>query len=73
MGELALARIVTGQAFETLPLWQLRQLRGTDANPNAMAVSSLLGLALLFAFTIVFVRRSRTANVHLAPGAGHER
>src|SRR5439155_9254906 len=31
MGELALARLITGSAFETLPLWQLRQLRGTDA------------------------------------------
>src|SRR5262249_3365901 len=44
MGELALARLITGSAFETLPLWQLRQLRGTDANPNGMAVSSLLSL-----------------------------
>src|SRR5262249_38136017 len=49
-GELALARIITGSSYETLPLWQLRQLRGTDASPNTLAVSSVLGLALLFAF-----------------------
>jgi putative spermidine/putrescine transport system permease protein len=71
-GELALARIVTGQAFETLPLWQLRQLRGTDANPNAMAVSTLLGLALLFAFSFVMLWRGRGMIVPMTPAAGRQ-
>lgn len=67
MGELALPRIITGSAFETLPLWQLRQLRGTDANPNAMAVSSVLGLLMLFAFSFGIVLRSRGRALQLAP------
>jgi putative spermidine/putrescine transport system permease protein len=69
MGELALARLITGSAFETLPLWQLRQLRGTDANPNAMAVSSLLSLAMLFAFSFVIVRGNRGRVAQIAPTA----
>jgi putative spermidine/putrescine transport system permease protein len=73
MGELALARIITGQAFETLPLWQLRTLRGTDASPNAMAVSGLLGLAILFLFTAILIRRSRGAAAPLTPGVNVRR
>ena len=67
MGELALVRIITGSAFETLPLWQLRQLRGTDANPNAMAVSSVLSLLMLFAFSFAIVIRNRGRALQLAP------
>jgi putative spermidine/putrescine transport system permease protein len=67
IGDLALARIITGSAFETLPLWQLRQLHGTDANPNAMAVSSVLGLIMLFAFSFGIVLHSRGRAVQLAP------
>ena len=67
IGDLALARIITGSAFETLPLWQLRQLHGTDANPNAMAVSSVLGLIMLFSFSFGIVLHSRGRAVQLAP------
>ena len=67
MGELALARLITGSAFETLPLWQLRQLRGTDANPNGMAVSSLLSLAMLFAFSFAIVLGNRGRVAQIAP------
>jgi len=67
MGELALARLITGSAFETLPLWQLRQLRGTDANPNGMAVSSLLSLAMLFAFSFAIVLGNRGRVTPVAP------
>src|SRR5262249_60114265 len=65
MGELALARLITGSAFETLPLWQLRQLRGTDANPNGMAVSSLLRPALVFLLSLpsAFGNRGRVAQI----------
>ena len=69
MGELALARLITGSAFETLPLWQLRQLRGTDANPNGMAVSSLLSLAILFAFSFAIVRGNRGRLAPITPEA----
>jgi putative spermidine/putrescine transport system permease protein len=61
IGELALPRIITGSAFETIPLWQLRQMRGTDADPNAVAVSSLLLLILLFAIAVVVIRRGRAS------------
>ena len=67
MGELALARLITGSAFETLPLWQLRQLRGTDANPNGMAVSSLLSLVMLFAFSFAIVLGNRGRLAQMAP------
>jgi putative spermidine/putrescine transport system permease protein len=59
IGELALPRIITGSAFETIPLWQLREMRGTDADPNAVAVSSLLLLILLFAIAVFVIRRGR--------------
>ena len=67
MGELALARLITGSAFETLPLWQLRQLRGTDANPNGMAVSSLLSLAMLFVFSFAIALGNRGRMAPMAP------
>ncbi len=67
IGDLALARIITGSSFETLPLWQLRQLRGTDANPNGLAVTSVLSLALLFFVSLVVVLRNRGHVVRLAP------
>jgi len=72
MGELALARLITGSAFETLPLWQLRQLRGTDANPNGMAVSSLLSLAMLFAFSFAIVLGNRGRVAQIAPTAAKQ-
>jgi putative spermidine/putrescine transport system permease protein len=72
MGELALARLITGSAFETLPLWQLRQLRGTDANPNGMAVSSLLSLAMLFAFSFAIVLGNRGRVAQIAPATAKD-
>ena len=69
MGELALARLITGSAFETLPLWQLRQLRGTDADPNGMAVSSLLSLIMLFTFSFAIVLGNRGRVAQMAPTA----
>jgi putative spermidine/putrescine transport system permease protein len=67
IGELALPRIITGSSFETIPLWQLRQMRGTDADPNAVAVSSLLLLALLFVFSVLVIRRSRGGIAGIIP------
>jgi len=69
MGELALARLITGSAFETLPLWQLRQLRGTDANPNGMAVSSLLSLGMLFVVSFAIALGNRGRISPMAPTA----
>jgi putative spermidine/putrescine transport system permease protein len=67
LAELALPRIITGSSFETIPLWQLRRLRGTDANPNAVAVSSLVLLALLFAFSLFVVLRHRGDVAAIGP------
>jgi putative spermidine/putrescine transport system permease protein len=67
IGELALPRIITGSSFETIPLWQLRKMRGTDADPNAVAVSSLLLLALLFVFSVLVIRRSRGGIAGIIP------
>jgi putative spermidine/putrescine transport system permease protein len=67
IGELALPRIITGSSFETIPLWQLRNMRGTDADPNAVAVSSLLLLALLFVFSVLVIRRSRDGIAGIIP------
>jgi len=67
IGELALPRIITGSSFETIPLWQLRNMRGTDADPNAVAVSSLLLLALLFVFSVLVIRRSRGGIAGIIP------
>ncbi|HVO05048.1 MAG TPA: ABC transporter permease subunit [Candidatus Cybelea sp.] len=70
MGELALARIITGSSFETLTLWQLRKLHGTDADPNGVAVASLLSLFVLFAFSFAIAIRNRGRSVQMAPAAG---
>jgi putative spermidine/putrescine transport system permease protein len=67
LGELALPRIITGSAFETIPLWQLRQMRGTDADPNAVAVSSLLLLFILFALALWIIRHNRGGTAGIAP------
>ena len=67
IGELALPRIITGSAFETVPLWQLRQMRGTDADPNAVAVSSLLMLLILFVLSVLVIRRHRGGVAGMVP------
>ena len=45
----------------------LREMRGTDADPNAVAVSSLLLLALLFVFSVLVIRRSRGGIAGIIP------
>ncbi len=67
MGELTLSRIITGSSYETMPLWQLRILRGTDADPNSVAVASLLFLALLFAVSVVVIMRNRGVLSGIGP------
>lgn len=67
-GELALARLITGNAYETLPLWQLRTAKGTDANPNAVAASSLVALGLLFLVSVLIVWLGRPRR--RAPSTG---
>jgi hypothetical protein len=42
-------------------------MRGTDADPNAVAVSSLLLLALLFVFSVLVIRRSRGGIAGIIP------
>lgn len=55
MNDLSMARIITGNAFETLPLWKLSQLREAAGNPNGLAVMSVLNFAMLFAVSAVMV------------------
>jgi hypothetical protein len=64
--ELALPRIITGSSLRPFRS-QLREMRGTDADPNAVAVSSLLLLALLFVFSVLVIRRSRGGIAGIIP------
>jgi putative spermidine/putrescine transport system permease protein len=69
IGEFSVARLTTGAAFETLPLWQVAQIQDTHGNPNGLAVVTLATFGLLFAISIVLVRLGGGQPLRLLPGA----
>ncbi|MEU8323352.1 ABC transporter permease subunit [Nonomuraea sp. NPDC048881] len=71
MNEFALAKILTGVSYETLPLWSARQfVSRTLGDPNALAVVTIFTFGLLFALSalVVWLGRGRvSASMATAP------
>lgn len=68
-GEFALAQILVGPSFETLPLWQSGALLDpTAGRPNDLAVTTVMSFVLLFLLSVVMVVWSRGATPRLLPG-----
>jgi len=71
LGEFALAQVLAGPAYETLPLWQSGALLDpTSGRPNDLAVTTLLSFMILFVLSAVLVIGSRGAIPRLLPGGG---
>jgi putative spermidine/putrescine transport system permease protein len=68
-GEFALAQVLVGSAFETLPLWQADALLQTTGRFNELAVTTVLSFALLFVLAGLLVYWNRGRTVRLLPGA----
>ncbi|NRQ36971.1 ABC transporter permease subunit [Nonomuraea sp. NN258] len=64
MNEFALAKILVGVSYETLPLWSARQfVSRTLGDPNALAVVTVFTFGLLFALSalVVWLGRGRVS------------
>jgi len=68
-GEFALARILVGSSYDTLPLWQAQALLRTDDQLNELAVTTVLSFLVLFALAAWLVARGRSSGASLAAGA----
>jgi len=63
MNEFALAKILVGTRYETLPLWSAREFTSRTGNdPNALAVITIFTFGLLFALSafVVWLGRGRS-------------
>lgn len=70
-GEYSIARVITGNSYETLPVWQVAQLQDTAGNPNGVAVMAVFTLAVLFVMTAIAARQDRgDGGGALLPGLG---
>lgn len=67
-GEYSIARIITGNSFETLPVWQVAALDDTRGNPNGVAVMAIFTFALMFAVSVLIARASQGEPLRLLPG-----
>ena len=68
-GEFALAQILVGAAFETLPLWQADALLQTTGRFNDLAVTTVVSFVLLFLLAAMLVIWGRGQTLRLVPGA----
>lgn len=69
LGEFAMARILVGSSFETLPLWQAEALARTSARTNDLAVTTVVSFVLLFILAAWVVARGGGTALRVAPGA----
>ena len=67
-GEFALIQMLAGRRFETVTLWSLDLLTGTNARFNELAVITTVTFALLFLISIVSVYLNRGQTIRLLPG-----
>jgi putative spermidine/putrescine transport system permease protein len=67
--EFALAQILAGAAFETLPLWTNEALGKTIGKFNELAVVTAVTFGLLFALSAAVVYWNRAQTLRLVPGA----
>jgi putative spermidine/putrescine transport system permease protein len=69
-GEFALAQVLVGPSFETLPLWQSGALLDpTSGRPNELAVTTVLSFVLLFVLSALLVAWNRGGVARLLPSA----
>jgi putative spermidine/putrescine transport system permease protein len=68
-GEFALAQVLVGSGFETLPLWQADAMLQTTGRFNDLAVTTVLSFVLLFVLSALLVTWNRGQTVRLLPGA----
>jgi putative spermidine/putrescine transport system permease protein len=68
-GEFALAQILVGASFETLPLWQADALLQTTGRFNELAVTTVISFGLLFLLAAMLVIWGRGQDLRLVPGA----
>lgn len=67
-GEYSIARIITGNSFETLPVWQVAALDDTRGNPNGVAVMAMFTFLLMFTVSMLIARASQGQPLRLLPG-----
>lgn len=68
-GEFALVQILVGSRFETISLYSLELLSGTNANFNVLAVITCLTFAVVFVVSAAAVYLNRGRATRLLPGA----
>lgn len=68
-GDFALAQILTGPNFETVPIWQADALLQTTGQANELAVITFVTFFILFALSAAIVYWNRGQVLRLLPGA----
>jgi putative spermidine/putrescine transport system permease protein len=68
-GEFALAQILVGARYETVPLWSADALGATQGKFNELAVITFVSFVVLFAISAVAVYSNRAQTIRLLPGA----
>ncbi len=68
-GEFALAQMLVGGSFETVPLWSADALGATVGRFPELAVMTVATFLLLFALSVLLVVASGAQGVRLLPGA----
>ena len=69
-GDFALAQILTGPNFETVPIWSADALLQTTGKGNELAVITFVTFIILFALSAAIVYWNRGHTLRLLPGAG---
>jgi putative spermidine/putrescine transport system permease protein len=66
--EFALAQVLAGASYETVPLWSADALGATQGKFNELAVITFVTFVVLFAISAVIVAANRSQTVRLLPG-----
>lgn len=67
VGEYSVVRVISGSSVETLPVWQVAQLRDTAGNPNGVAVTAVLLMAVLIVLGLITARLGGSAAQVASP------
>lgn len=67
-GEYSIAQVITGSSYETLPVWQVANLKDTRGNPNGVAVMATFVFVLFLLVALAVARVGRGEGVRLLPG-----
>lgn len=72
-GEYSIAQVITGSSYETLPVWQVANLKDTRGNPNGVAVMATFVFIVFFVVALVVTWLARGEAVRLLPGVDPKR